>query len=115
MHSKDLSTILHYNGIPVRVGVINNTVFYCLSDLLTVMKVHNVNVTHILVRVPPDVYHKATTIDLTGFVVNTRVTAVTYEGAILVLPRLSKVDLMDVLRLIRWMATINKEKLKKGA
>lgn len=112
---KDLYIVLDYNGNPIRVGVIGGVEVFCLHDLLKAMKLPYINVTNIMTRIPPDVYHRASTVDTDGHSCNTQAMAVTLEGAYLTLPRLSKVDLVDVMLLTRWMKTVKKSKMKKGA
>lgn len=108
MSNKDLRVTLKYNGYPVRVGVINDELVFSLYDLLCALGVRHANVTYALRKVPYDTYYRATAID-NG---NGLMVAITEEGATVALCRLSKVDMREVLKLLRWMKTVKKEKIK---
>jgi hypothetical protein len=108
MVMKDLCVQLKYDNYPIRVGIINDEVVFSLYDLLCVLGVRNANVTYALRKVPYETYYRATAIN-NG---NGLMVAVTEEGATLALCRLSKVDMRKVLKLLRWMKTVKKEKIK---
>jgi len=112
---RDLHAVLNYEETPIRVGVIEGKEVFCLHDLLRAMSLTHVNVTNIMTRVPPDAYYRASTVDVGGHPCNSQAIAVTFEGAYLTLPRLNKTDLNDVMLLLRWMKTVKKSKMKKGA
>ena len=105
----DLGVTLHFGNHPVRVGVLNDEVVFALNDLLSITtKRSKPNVTFATSKVPDDLIYRATAVDAG----NGLVTAVTKIGATIAICRQSKADMDKVVRLIKWMDTVDKEKIK---
>ena len=115
MASKDLGTVLKYGNHPVRVGLVEGELMFCLNDLLRAVGHGNTNVTNSLRKIPDSLYFKVSVVDIDGTPINAKAIGITEEGALMALSRLYKIDLTQVLRLYRWMRKVDKDKLKKGA
>lgn len=111
----DLSRIYRYNDMPVRIGACGTDTIFSLSDLLNVLGSTS-NVTHLTKRLPEETFFKGSYVDLSdGAPTNGHTYVVTFEGALLCLPRIHGVSLYDVMLLLRWMKTVKADKIKKGA
>lgn len=107
----DLSLVFYYGDHPIRVGKCGDDVIFSLYDLMNVFDSTS-NVTILTRRLPEETFFRGTSVDLEGSPCNTTSIAVTYEGACLALPRMKRVDLYDVLVLMRWMKTVKADKIK---
>lgn len=108
----DLWAELHFEDHPVRVGAINGEVVFALVDLLSIFpKASKPNVSFAAKKIPSKFVYLASAI----YAGNGRVTAVTKHGAMIALCRQDKVDMEKVVEVIKWLDTVDIEKLKKGA